>query len=235
MPIYVMPFYNAEGPHIAVGKHSEALANANAGNIAETIAVMKAEWNELRPEAMFVAAIRLFDLGRKDEAVYWFYSAGHRAILFSDLQAPGRSDVIGDEAFELGHAYIAFFQLAGTHITPYALQHPTVLKTTVKQVMAEGEKVPDFNTMYPGMVFVEKSKWPAICKESTSVWDDLLEVADEHAALFPNGFPKDALDDERGALNARHVWPDPQVVALAEALQDKRAAKSTSSLQPVLM
>ncbi|MDY0169224.1 MAG: hypothetical protein RBS80_21960 [Thermoguttaceae bacterium] len=88
MPIYVTPFYNSEGPQVAVGKHSDDLARANADTIEEMVAAMKAEWDELRPEAMCVAAIRLFDLGLKDEAVYWFYSAQYRGRLFQALCDP---------------------------------------------------------------------------------------------------------------------------------------------------
>ena len=45
MPIYVAPFYDAEGPHVAVGKYSDELAGADASSIGKTVAAMKSDWN----------------------------------------------------------------------------------------------------------------------------------------------------------------------------------------------
>ncbi len=225
MPIYVAPFYNAEGPQVAVGKYSDELAHANADTIATTVATMKSEWDKLRPEAMYVAAICLFDLGLKDEAVYWYYSAQYRARLLQSLLGPEPAPSVGSEAFELGQTYDAFMSLAGIYIHRYAMGNPRKLADTVARVRTEGMAIPDFTKLYPDVEFVNVEKWPEINEEVRSGITDLLEMLEEHAAAFPNGMPEDGLNDEPGKPNARHTWPDSQVAALATAAQDGDVAE----------
>jgi hypothetical protein len=119
MPVYITPFYESEGLKITVGEHSQTLANADAKSIREIAGALKKEKDKLRAEVMYVTAIRLYDLGHKDEAVYWFYTAQYRARLFTTLLDNEKIGTIGDEAFELKHAYNAFNQLAGIYINGY--------------------------------------------------------------------------------------------------------------------
>ncbi len=220
MPIHVSPFYNSEGTRVAVGKYSDQLARADASSIGKTIAAMKSDWNELRPEAMYVAAIRLFDLGLQDEAVYWFYSAQYRARLFQTLSDPDQVDPTAGEVFELGHAYSAFFQLVGPHINPYAFRNPKKLAETIAQVRTEGKTIPDFTKLYPSVAFVETAKWENLNQEVSAGISELLELIKEQAAASPDGVPADVPDDDDGQMHPRRVWSDPQVAALAIAAQE---------------
>ena len=79
MLINVTPYYDSNGPKVSVGEHSKKLANADAKSISQLSADLKKEKDKLRAEVMYVTAIRLYDLGQKDEAVYWFYTAQYRA------------------------------------------------------------------------------------------------------------------------------------------------------------
>jgi hypothetical protein len=161
MPVYITPYYNSAGLQIAVGKHSAGLAVPNADGVRKTLAAMKSEWTELPVEAMYVAAIRLYDLGLKDEAAYWFYSAQYRAKLLRALLDPAQTGSVGSPSFELTQAHNAFFQLTGEFINGYAFGDPPKLAKTVATVQAEGNTIPALKTIYPQSVFVDEKQWPA--------------------------------------------------------------------------
>ena len=72
---YITPYYNSKGPEVSVGRFSSGLASAKEDDFLTTIAEMKKDWNRLTFPELYVAAIRLYDLGYRKEAVYWFYSA----------------------------------------------------------------------------------------------------------------------------------------------------------------
>ena len=209
MPIYVSPFYNSEVLEIAVGKHSARLADANRVSIEAVTDAMKSDWNELRPEAMYVAAIRLYDLGLKDEAVYWFYSAQYRAMLFHRLLEPEHIGSLGSEAFELVHAYSAFHQLTGIYINGYAFQHRDMLTRVIESVQAENVRIPDFSSMYPNISFVQKSEWDDLNREVNSGMSVLLDLVEVNLLALRDG-------DSR-AVDVRRAWSDPQVAELATA------------------
>ena len=69
---------------------------------------------------LYVAAIRLYDLGYRKEAIYWFYSAQYRGRQFGVLLDQTKMGSIGSPGFELLHAQNAFYQLVGPYINGYA-------------------------------------------------------------------------------------------------------------------
>jgi len=108
---------------------------------------------------MYVAAIRLYDLGHKDEAVYWFYTAQYRARVFTSILDKENVGTIGSEAFELKQAYASFNQLAGEYINGYAFGELPKLKKTLLKVVDEGKSLPKFGVVYPKVKFVDEEKW----------------------------------------------------------------------------
>src|SRR4051812_44278535 len=80
--VYITPYYNSTGPVIDVGPFSKGLAAKAEPEFLATIAKMKQSWSELRFPEVYVAAIRLYDLGFRKESIYWFYSAQYRGRLF---------------------------------------------------------------------------------------------------------------------------------------------------------
>ena len=74
---------------------------------------MKQDWDRLTFPELYVAAIRLYDLGYRKEAVYWFYSAQYRGRQFGVLLDQTKMGSIGSPGFELLHAQNAFYQLVG--------------------------------------------------------------------------------------------------------------------------
>jgi hypothetical protein len=180
MPINVTPYYDFRGPQIAVGKYSEALAATSVPDLRATAAAMKADWLALRPEAMYVAAIRLYDLGLRDESAYWFYSAQYRGRLFEALVDTSQAESVGQQAFELRQAYSAFFQLSGQFINSYAFGDPQTLAQVLAEVQAQGQTLPDFAAMYEGVAFVPEAQWRQINEGINAGMTGLLDYVTNH-------------------------------------------------------
>src|SRR5437868_11045987 len=70
--VYVTPYYNSKGPTINVGPFSKGLGANTEPEFVATIARMKQSWDTLSFPETYVAAIRLYDLGFRKEAIYWF-------------------------------------------------------------------------------------------------------------------------------------------------------------------
>jgi hypothetical protein len=83
--VYVTPYYNSKGPAVSVGRFSSGLASPKLDEFLTTIVEMKKDWDRLTFPELYVAAIRLYDLGYRKEAVYWFYSAQYRGRQFGVL------------------------------------------------------------------------------------------------------------------------------------------------------
>ena len=173
--MHVTPFYNSEGPQIDVGPFSRQLASANADTIKNVATAMKKQWDTLPVETMYVAAIRHYDLGRKDEAVYWFYSAQYRARLFASILSDDNPKSIGGSAFEATSAYSAFQELAGEYINGHAFGNLDTLKATIKMVQAEGgNTMPRFAVIYPKAKFIPEGLWPDKTKDIAAGLSKLL-------------------------------------------------------------
>src|SRR5438132_3959341 len=175
MLINVTPYYDSNGPKVSVGEHSKKLANADAKSISQLSADLKKEKDKLRAEVMYVTAIRLYDLGQKDEAVYWFYTAQYRARVFTSILDQGKIGSIGAEAFELKQAYNAFNQLAGGYINGYAFGELDKLEKTLTKVIEEGKSLPKYGELYPKVKFAPEDGWAAKNKE---VSNGLAKVID---------------------------------------------------------
>ncbi len=175
IPIYITPYYNSEGPQISVGKYSQALRDADAKTILEVCKELKKDRNKLRAEVMFVAAIRLYDLGQKDEAVYWFYTAQYQSRLFMSIIQANR-DGFADESVEANQPYIAFLALLGPFINPYAMRDTTKLEKTLKTVIEEGKTLPKFGDLYPEAAFSASDSWAEKHREIRDGLDELIQM-----------------------------------------------------------
>ena len=119
--IYVTPYYEAAKvpngvPQVAVGKTYDALL---ASNSKEDIVRARDEINRnnslVTPMTMMVLAIRLYDVGLRDDAVFWFYAAKDRFVTLA-----GVSDVKSRELAQVEDAVKNFAILAGPVINGYA-------------------------------------------------------------------------------------------------------------------
>ena len=159
--IYVTPYYNSEGPAINVGPFSKGLAANSEPEFVATISKMMQSWDNLSFTEMYVATIRLYDLGFRKESIYWFYSAQYRGRLLATLIDQEKLGNMGDPGFELFHAQNAFQQLVGPYINGYAFGDIDQLIPIIERVQKEGKTVPDLTKIYPSVIFKKKSKWDA--------------------------------------------------------------------------
>ena len=159
--VYVTPCYNSKGPMIDVGRFSSGLAAKSESEFVATISKMKQSWEALNFPEVYVAAIRLYDLGFRKDSIYWSYSAQYRGRLFATFIDQEKIGSLGDPGFELFQAQNAFQQLVGPHINGYAFGDIDQLIPIIERVQREGKVVPDLTKIYPGVAFKPKGEWDA--------------------------------------------------------------------------
>ncbi len=177
--VYVTPYYNSKGPSVSVGRFSSGLASAKEDEFLATITKMKKDWDQLTFPELYAAAIRLYDLGYRKEAVYWFYSAQYRGRQFGILLDQSKMGSIGSPGFELLQARNAFFQLVGPYINGYAFGDMDGLVKVVERVQQEGRKIPDLQTTYPNVTFRSKSEWESANTDLADGMGNLISTLKE--------------------------------------------------------
>lgn len=177
--VEILPFYSSQRADVDVGRFSSGLAATKEDKFLATIATMKKEWDKLTFPELYIAAIRLYNLGYRKEAVYWYYSARYRGIQFARLLEQSKMGSIGSVGFELYYAQSAFTELVGPYINGYAFSDPDGLIEIVKRVKEEGMRVPDLKAVYPGVVFKKKSEWQAANAELGSDMGELVSTIKE--------------------------------------------------------
>jgi len=179
---YVAPFYNSKGPSVKIGKFSKELASADKHSIKATVATMKQEMAALPAISMFVAAARLYDLGYRDESVYWFYAAQYRARLFQALVEPSKVGGMGSTAFELKSAHSAFRQTLGEYVNGYAGCDQAKWIAVLSQIQAENATAPEFTKIYPAVTFISSEEWGSKNAEINSGLTELSGYLKTHWA-----------------------------------------------------
>ena len=174
--VYVTPYYNSKGPEVSVGRFSSGLASAKEDDFLTTIAQMKKNWDRLTFPELYVGAIRLYDLGYRKEAVYWFYSAQYRGRQFGVLVDQTKMGSIGSPGFELFHAQNAFYQLVGPYINGYAFGDTDDLVKIVEKVQKEGRQISDLQAAYPGVTFKSKSEWGSANTDLADGMNELMSM-----------------------------------------------------------
>ena len=119
--IYVEPFYRSaqtpDGrPQVAVGKqYNDLLASSRREDILAARDLIVAKPELVTPMTLMVLAIRLYDVGLRDDAVFWFYAAKIRYIVMSEVLS-----VNTPQLAQAGEAVGSFATLAGPVINGYA-------------------------------------------------------------------------------------------------------------------
>jgi hypothetical protein len=119
--IYVQPFYEAAPtpggkPQVAVGKqYNDLLSSNRREDILAARDLVLAKPALVTPMTMMVLAIRLYDVGLRDDAVFWFYVAKERYIVMSEVL-----DVKTQALAQADDAVRSFANLAGPIINGYA-------------------------------------------------------------------------------------------------------------------
>lgn len=119
--IYVTPFYEASrtpggAPRVAVGKqYNDLLASQKREDILAARDLIVAKPQLVTPMTLMVLAIRFYDAGLRDDAVFWFYAAKERTIVMSDVL-----DTKTQLLAQADDAVRSFATLAGPVINGYA-------------------------------------------------------------------------------------------------------------------
>ncbi len=121
IPVYVEPFYRAaatphEAPQVGVGgPYSALLASTQRDNILAVQQMIFGKPALTTPMTMMVLAIRLYDFGLRDEAVFWFYAAKDRYFTLREVIVPDAPALA-----QSADAMNSFSTLAGPFINGYA-------------------------------------------------------------------------------------------------------------------
>jgi hypothetical protein len=121
VPVFVHPYYQSgatanDSPFVAVaGKYDQQLSSRDPAAIQEVAQSIDSESALITPMTLMVLAIRHYDVGLRDESVFWFYVAKDRystlnAVL--DMRHPALS--------QAAQATAGFANLAGMTINGYA-------------------------------------------------------------------------------------------------------------------
>jgi len=201
--IYVAPFYNSEGPSVAVGRYSSGLAAVREKEFLATISRMKKNWDQLTFAELNVAAIRLYDLGYRQDSIYWFYTGQVRGRQFAALVDEEQMGGPGSAGFELFHVTEAFHELAGPYITGYAFGDPDGLVRILERVQKEARKVPDLAAVYPGVAFKPRSEWETENAPVAEGIGALIAVVKEQKAEIKRQRVERGVEQQFGALSSK--------------------------------
>jgi hypothetical protein len=115
--VYVQPYYQAGSPpRIAVGTQYDALlASTRASDVARARDEIANNNAMLTPMTLMVLAIRLYDVGLRDDSVFWFYAAKNRFATLATV-----ADIKSPQLAQVEDAVRNFALLAGPVINGYA-------------------------------------------------------------------------------------------------------------------
>lgn len=149
IPIYVEPFYNSQPFTINVEKYNDELKTDDKDAIIKLSNEMKLNKDNVELMTMFVLATRLYDLGLKDEASYWYFTAGFRRNVFKQTVI---SDVSSEE-YKM--ALDAYYKLLGEYINGYSFGDLDKTIKITNQIIEENQNLKSFSKLYPNYQFDE--------------------------------------------------------------------------------
>src|ERR1044072_7237509 len=118
--IYVQPYYESASqpggtPRVAVGRSFDGLASNKREDILAIRDRIAAEPKLVTPMTLMVLAIRFYDVGLRDDAVFWFYAAKDRYLTLSEVVDVGAGGLA-----QVEDAVRSFSTLAGPIVNGYA-------------------------------------------------------------------------------------------------------------------
>lgn len=153
IPLILPPWYSYEPLSIQTRDYSDELLDLTKDNAAKLAVELNDRKDEVSIESLFIFSVRLYDLGMKDEAVYWYHTAKIRASIFSKMLDPEFMGGIGAPAFELKQGFVGFVQLAGQYINGYAGGDIDKWVETLRTVQQEVNGLTNFD-QYPEIRFL---------------------------------------------------------------------------------
>ena len=178
--IYVTPYYNCEPFSINVGEYSEQLKSGSVRKMLALADEIKSKVDEVNIQTLYVLAIRLYDLGEKEDAMYWFYTAQLRRNVFIAMYDKSENaESLGAPAFEIKHALLSFHQLAGQWINGYAGGEIDTWIATLEKVVDESKQMGYIAKAYPNISFKPESEQKQYIDEQVASIRELAKMLDE--------------------------------------------------------
>lgn len=143
IPVFVRPYYAAapspeHRPVVEVGRSFDhGLASTTRDEIVAVRDRIVADPRAVMPTVMMVLAIRLYDVGLRDEGVFWFYAARARFITLDDT-----IDTTAAGLASAGEGMKNFARLAGPYFNSYAFCDPPKQHATLLRALDWVEKNP---------------------------------------------------------------------------------------------
>lgn len=176
--IYVEPYYNSNPFKINVGSYSEVLKTNDEKKILEVAQTIKANIDKVDLMTLFVLSTRLYDLNKKDEAVYWFYTASFRRNVFKQIALDNAQ---GTEAGELTQALDAFKKLLGEYVNGYALGQIDKNIEICKSVIADNRNMKTLSVPYQNLKF-DDAKLPEAIQNAVKDREDFIKYMNDNRA-----------------------------------------------------
>ena len=185
MPVAVPPYYNSDPLAINVGDMSGRLMSESPADLVRLAGSINANDPDVPTEALYVLAIRLFDLDEKIPAAYWFYNAQFRTRVLNALEAQDPKlfdDGMGDGASEKLAAYNSFSNQARGFFNEELSRNPdgwVEIIDMVKRDMARLD-VRGFVNDFPRIADKIVSEHPEVVQKVSEGLDVLKEVLQEN-------------------------------------------------------
>lgn len=176
--IYVEPYYNSDPFKINVGSYSEALKTNDEKKILEVAQKIKANIDKVDLMTMYVLSTRLYDLNKKDEAVYWFYTASFRRNVLKQTVLDNEH---GTEAGELTQALDAFKTVLGEFVNGYALGQIDKNIEIITAIITDNSNMKSLSTVYPSLKF-DETKLPEAVKNAVNDREEFIAYMKDNRA-----------------------------------------------------
>lgn len=172
----ISPYYSHAEHRAEAGVYSEGLSATDREVILETVEAMDRDWENLPVAAMYIAALRLFEIGERDRALYWYQGARYRADLFMVLlEDDSGMNRMGSKAYSLSRAHTAFFLALRTHLGGYGLCDIRGYEQAMKRAVFERDVMPKLDDIYPEVVFIPEEQWPKEAEKVRTRFEDRLK------------------------------------------------------------
>lgn len=155
IPFTAEPYYYYYPLTINIGKYRHELLAEDATTILKLADRIKIDINNTDVESLYFLSIRLYDLGKKDEAFYWFQTAKARARVFINMLDPNQMGSIGDKGFELKQLFITINELVGEYINGYGFNDIDKGLAVIEKVKSEVKNIQSYKEIYTDIRFLD--------------------------------------------------------------------------------
>ena len=155
IPFYAEPYYNYDPLKITIGKYKNELLTNDTTKLMILANKIKADINNTDIESLYFLSVRLYDLGKKDDAFYWFQTAKSRARIFMNMLEPKKIGSIGYETFELKQLFITLNQIVGEYLNGYGFNDIDKGLAVFEKVKSEVKDIQSYKDVYKKVRFID--------------------------------------------------------------------------------